>query len=132
MEINKESLQKEKDRQTAVYQSVLSCFKYGRANAIHMKDLQRYSGLDNRRLRKVIELIRRDGVCVCSDEAGYYLPETAAELEKYIKRVERTAKSTFFTLKTARTELAKMNNAEQISVDEIGGEKYVKEETDTD
>lgn len=119
MEINKESLQKEKDRQTAVYQSVLSCFKYGRANAIHMKDLQRYSGLDNRRLRKIIELIRRDGVCVCSDEAGYYLPETAAELEKYIKRVERTAKSTFFTLKTARTELAKMNNAKQMSIEEI-------------
>lgn len=119
MEKNTESLQKEKDRQTAVYQSILSCFKYGRANAIHLHNLQRYSGLDNRRLRKIIELIRRDGVCVCSDEAGYYLPETAAELEKYIKRVERTAKSTFFTLETAKHELAKMDTVEQMTIDEV-------------
>lgn len=119
MEKNTESLQKEKDRQTAVYQSILSCFKYGRANAIHLHNLRRYSGLDNRRLRKIIELIRRDGVCVCSDEAGYYLPETAAELEKYIKRVERTAKSTFFTLETAKHELAKMDTVEQMTIDEV-------------
>lgn len=109
-----------KKHQTEMYYLVLSCFKYGRANAIHMKDLQRYSGLDNRRLRKVIEFIRRDGICVCSDDAGYYLPETAAELERYIRRVEATAKSTYFTLKTAKAELAKMNSAEQVIIDGYG------------
>lgn len=108
-----------KEQRSEMYRVVLSCFRYGRANAIHLHDLQRYSGLNNRALRKVIELIRRDGVCVCSDEAGYYLPETAVELEKYIRRVEKTAKSTFFTLKTAKAELKKMNNAQQLTVDEI-------------
>lgn len=113
----------EKTRQTALYKSLLACFCYGKANAIHLHDLQRYSGLDSRRLRKIIELIRRDGVCVCSDEAGYYRPETAEELEKYIKRVEATAKSTFYTLKTAKAELAKMQNEEpkQLSISDIMG-----------
>lgn len=107
--------------QTELYKTVLSCFRYGRANAVHMKDLERYSQLDNRRLRKIIELIRRDGVCVCADESGYYLPETAAELEKYITRVEATAKSTFFTLKTAKTELAKMQGetSKQLTISDV-------------
>ena len=111
----------EKARQTALYKSVVACFRYGRANAVHMNDLQRYSGLDNRRLRKMIELIRRDGVCICADEAGYYRPETAEELEKYIKRVEATAKSTFYTLRTAKNELAKMRHEEpkQLTIDDI-------------
>lgn len=111
----------EKVRQTALYKSILACFSYGRANAIHLHDLQRYSELDSRRLRKIIELIRRDGVCICSDEAGYYRPENAAELEKYIKRVEATAKSTFYTLKTAKIELAKMKNEDitQLTISDI-------------
>ena len=105
-----------------MYYLVLSCFKHGRVNAIHLSDLQRYSRLDNRALRKIIELIRRDGICVCSDDAGYYLPETAAELERYIRRVEATAKSTFYTLQTAKKELAKMNAAEQTVISGFDGD----------
>lgn len=118
----KEKLTKEEAtlRDSELYKSVLACFKYGRANAIHSEDLQRFSGLDTRQLRRIVELIRRDGVCVCADNAGYYLPETAAELERYIRRVEATAKSTYFTLKTAKAELAKMNSAEQVIIDGYG------------
>ena len=102
---------------TDLYKSVLSCFRYGRANAVHLKELERLNNLDSRTMRKIIELIRREGVCICSDNAGYYYPETAEEVARYIKRVEATAKSTFITLRTAKAELAKMNNSEQISID---------------
>ena len=110
-----------KTRQTALYKSLLACFRYGRANAIHLNDLQRYSGLNSRALRKMIELIRRDGVCICSDETGYYRPENAEELEKYIKRVEATAKSTFYTLRTSKLELARMKNEDitQLTISDI-------------
>ena len=111
----------EKARQTALYKSLLACFRYGKANAVHLNDLKRYAELDGRRLRKMIELLRRDGICICSDEAGYYRPETAEELESYIKIVEATAKSTFYTLRTAKAELAKMQNQEpqQLTISEI-------------
>lgn len=88
-----------------IYKSLLACFRYGKANAIKSKDLERMNNINTRQLRKMVELIRRNGVCVCSDEAGYYRPENKTELERYIKRVEATAKSTFYTLRTAKSEL---------------------------
>lgn len=89
----------------SIYKSVLSCFRYGRANAIHQKQLQKLTSLDSRQLRKIIELIRRNGVCVVSDNNGYYLPETREELEQYIRRTEKMARSIFFTLQTAKKAL---------------------------
>lgn len=86
---------------------VLCCFRYGRRNAIHMKDLAKYNSLSTRELRKVIELLRRKGVCIVSDEKGYYFPDNAEDLRKYIKKVEQTAMSTFYTLRTAKEELHK-------------------------
>ncbi len=123
MEENKKTFQLEaQQKQTELYKRILSCFRYGRANAIHLHELERLSGLDSRSLRKIIELMRRNGECICSDETGYYRPETLSELEKYIKRVEATAKSLFYTLKTARAEFKKMGGVEyeQMSFDEIG------------
>lgn len=81
---------------TNTYSLVLSHFRKGKENGIHLQELEKITGLDNRALRKVIEVIRRNGVCVCSDENGYYLPANADELERYIKRVSKTARSTFF------------------------------------
>lgn len=119
---NNEPRQTEKRSQTELYRDILACFKYGRANAVHLKELELLTGLNSRALRLIIERIRRDGNTICADENGYYLPETIAELEKYIHRAEAMAKSTFYTLRTARKELEKMRNAgyEQISIDEIG------------
>ena len=98
------------------YSLVLSHFRKGRENGIHLQELEKITRLDNRTLRKVIESIRRSGVCVCSDENGYYLPANADELERYIKRVNKTARSTFFTLQTARNELEKIQINKQLSL----------------
>ena len=109
---------------TNTYSLVLSHFREGRENGIHLQELEKITGLDNRALRKVIEAIRRNGVCVCSDENGYYLPANVDELERYIKRVSKTARSTFFTLQTARNELEKIQINKQLSLFSKDGTFY--------
>lgn len=94
---------------TDIYKKVLSCFGYGRRNAMHMRQLAKLNQLSERELRKVIEIIRRSGICVVSDNSGYYFPETREEIESYIKRMERMAKSTFYTIKAARNELERID-----------------------
>ncbi len=96
-----------------IYKSVLSCLGYGKSNAISSKRLIKLNGLTERELRKVVEIIRRSGVCVISDESGYYFPETRNELEKYIKRTRKMASSIFDTLETAQKKLENFDETEK-------------------
>lgn len=76
----------------------------GSENGIHLCELSKYSGIEDRYLRKAIEQIRRAGIVILSDaEHGYYLPDNSAELAAYIRKEERRARSTFYTLKSAKT-----------------------------
>lgn len=129
---NKKLSEVEEKRQTEIYKSLLSCFRYGRANAIKSKDLEKYFKLNRRELQLMIENIRKSGVCLCADNAGYYFAENTDELERYIKRVEAMAKNTFRNLQSAKTELKRMNEAEQINFEKIGGDIHAKEKADTD
>ncbi len=52
----------------------------GRRNAIGLKQLRMWTGLDSRIIRKLIEKERRGGVAILADNAtGYYLAENEAE-----------------------------------------------------
>jgi hypothetical protein len=75
----------------------------GRSRAIGMGELYRevygepYSHRinDTRRLRTIIRELREEGMAICSTSAmrggGYYLPETAQELEEECERLSRKA-----------------------------------------
>lgn len=83
--------------------------KRGEGNAISTKDLTALTGLTERELRKRIETLRRQRVYIISSTKGYYMPANLAELDKYIQRESRRAKSTLFTLrefKKLRREIA--------------------------
>ena len=90
----------------------LSCIHKGRRNAIKTKDLKRLSGMDERTIRRIIELLRRKGHVIVSDTNGYYFPETVGELESYVKKTDKQARSIFFTLQTARNELKRLKDEE--------------------
>lgn len=68
--------------------------------------------LTDRDLRKCIETMRRAGIIIASSSKGYYLPATRKELEEYIKRTEKAARSIFATLKYARRALKKTESCE--------------------
>lgn len=88
----------------------------GKYNAIHTIEIQKRTGTSEREIRKTIENLRRKGTCICSGANGYYLPETEEELIQYIRTVKKTAKSSLYTLKTARRELKRMQTTEQMKM----------------
>lgn len=88
--------------ETPPYNQILSFIGDGKSNAIHKSELVRFTGLADRELRKIIEFLRRKGIVIISDNNGYYFPQNESELKTYIHQEECRAKSTFYTLKSAR------------------------------
>ncbi len=90
------------------YATILSAIGTGCENARHKKQLVRLTGMNERALRKSIEHLRREGFVIISDKSGYYFPKTTDELEDYVRTVSKRARSTFYTLKSARQMLKTM------------------------
>ncbi|KAA0257195.1 hypothetical protein FHQ18_11565 [Deferribacter autotrophicus] len=75
----------------------------GKHNAISMVELYKHVFSEEpeskvngtRKIRKVIEMMRREGVPICAtqekDGSGYYLAAAGSELEDYCKRLRRRA-----------------------------------------
>lgn len=84
-------------------EQVLAAIGTGASAARSSKELRRIAGIgSDRELRRTIETLRRSGHVIISGDRGYYLPETAAEVKRHIKKESRRARSIFFTLKSAR------------------------------
>lgn len=94
------------------YRKILSLLRYGKENAIPRKELVISIKISEREVRRAIEIIRRTGICIISDLTGYYLPGNKLEIERYIRKTERTAKSHFYTLRAARKALKKYEEME--------------------
>jgi len=101
-------------------QIILPLLRSGRDNARKRLDLMAATGLRDRVFRKGVEALRRAGVVICSGEQGYYLPATLEEVQCFIRREEARAKSTFYTLQSARQlEAAMLAQGEQIRFSEV-------------
>lgn len=75
----------------------------GTQNGVHLRELKKYTGIEERNIRKAIEQMRRAGMVILSNaKNGYYFPINSEELAAYIRKEERRAKSTFYTLKSAK------------------------------
>jgi len=98
------------------FNKILVQIGYGKKNSIFMKDLAEKAHLSQRDLRKAIEHIRRSGIVILSGNAGYYFPSNKLELIKYIKQTTCTAKSTLYTLKSARSLLRSLNSENRCNV----------------
>ncbi len=66
--------------------NVLSTHR-GQANGIHVAALERITGLPERQLRKRIAELRKEGTAICGKPStGYFIAETAAELDEFCIR----------------------------------------------
>lgn len=73
----------------------------GQENAVPLQQLVKLSGHDNRTTRKLIEIERRMGTPICSDnQTGYYLAADAGELERFVRSMMHRASEIW---KTARS-----------------------------
>lgn len=86
---------------------------HGAENAITGDSLVREMGLaDLRQLTAIIERERKEGVPICAScvcDRGYYLAETPAELEEYIKSLDRRLKNIRLTRTACDETLRRMS-----------------------
>lgn len=97
-------------RQSGLVASVL---QYGEENAVPGKYLVGLLDLkDGRELTKRIERERREGAPICattnSDNPGYFLAESPAELEKYIHSLDRRLRHVRATREACQDTLLRM------------------------
>lgn len=85
--------------------------KTGQCNALSPEYLTERLNLGTvRALQKQVEKERREGAVILSTSippGGYYLPENAGEIRKFIRTLENTADNTLGSLKSAREYLEK-------------------------
>lgn len=86
---------------------ILSVLRTGKDNYTSTEYLEHITGLSKRDVRRVVEDLRRHGAVIISDNSGYYLPENADELARFVRKEEKRAKSVLYTLKSARQLLKK-------------------------
>lgn len=69
---------------------ILDKIPTGERNAVKAGELASVLGLSERETRRKIEMLRRDGVLICSTYnakgGGYYRPESISEMEQYFTR----------------------------------------------
>ena len=100
---------------------ILQHIRAGRENAIPRSDLIKVTGMRDRMLRLEIEAMRRAGVVILADVVGYYLPGDLDEVQAFIRQESSRARSTFFTLRSARKLAEQMQaQGEQIRIEGAG------------
>lgn len=87
------------------FERILEQIPTGKENAVHMRELSEAVGLPDRVLRAKIRQLRLDGFEICSDERGYYFPETRQERESWVKRSRKRGVSGFASARASRKAL---------------------------
>lgn len=84
-----------------VSEKICSALRTGENNAVSLAEMCSISGLDNRHTRLIIEDLRRKGTVICSSDKGYFYPENASELGRYVRKEKSRSNSIDLTLKAA-------------------------------
>lgn len=91
----------------------------GKANAVRSKVLAEACGFHSvRELQAAIEKERRAGAVILSttsDGGGYYLPASEAEVKVFIRTLQRRAKNTLLSVRSAEEYLRRADGQEQIA-----------------
>ena len=74
-------------------------------SAVSREMLCEWTGLPDRKVRRLIESARREGVMILSFGNGYYISEDLEELRKYYAQERRRAISILARLKVMRRKL---------------------------
>lgn len=67
----------------------LSEYHIGSENAVHCKVLAEALNVGTRKVQKSIKELRQNLVPVCSDNNGYFIAGTSADIHKTMKRLKR-------------------------------------------
>lgn len=71
---------------------VAGLLSYGAGNGLTIRDLERITGWPGRSIRKAIEIERRDGALIISDNRnGYYLTGDPGEAQRFARSMRHRA-----------------------------------------
>ena len=88
---------------------------FGQRNAVPLQQLHKLSGMDSRTARRMIEIERRTGTPICSDnQTGYYLAEDAAELAQFIRSMQHRAAEIWKTARALEDTLQRASGQERM------------------
>lgn len=71
----------------------------GEKNALTAETLSEMTGIGRRELYRKIELERSDGAFICASDRGFFLPETAKDIEIFYERYSRRCKKQLYTVR---------------------------------
>ena len=87
---------------------IYELLNHGHENAITAARLAEYFNTDIRSIQRAVSNERMNGAVIAGSGKGYFIPDTPEELERYIARAEKQARSCFVPLRSAKDQLKKM------------------------
>lgn len=90
-----------------VSEIILQSVGKGEENAVHLSELVKLTQLSERDTRRAIETLRIKGLLICSNECGYFKPNTPDELRRYVRQEQARLRSIYRRTAPARKSLKK-------------------------
>ena len=79
------------------------------------KDLSLVTGLDERTVRTHVEVLRREGNEICSNEHGYWIAKDEKDLNRFLAAYEAHAKSRLYTAHKMRMHRRSVEDQERLA-----------------
>ena len=96
--------------------SLIDLLPHGKSRAVSMKHLSDVFGCTERDVRSMIHRARCNGAAIAGDSAGYYIPETREELQRWVRLAKKRSLSGLKALKAARQQLRELEGQESLDV----------------
>lgn len=108
---------------TILFKCYETIVPHGTANAISATRLAELCGCTTREIRRAVELLRRQGVLICSScdgkGGGYYLPENDKETAAYLGRQLSRIGNIWAALRPFKEHLRGLPIDGQLALDEL-------------
>ena len=92
---------------------IYELLNHGHENAITAARLAEYFNTDIRGIQRAVSNERMNGAVIAGSDKGYFIPDTPEELERYIARADKQARSCLYALRSARQQLRKMQSEKE-------------------
>ena len=77
-------------------------------NFMHLKDLQSFTGIKERKITAIIQELRKEGIPILSHRIrGFWLSEDEVEIKNWIKEWENETKRRFLVIKELKRKFVK-------------------------
>ena len=84
---------------------IIEQLRKGKNKAVTNRTLQEITNLSRREVSATVHALREQGMIICSDTHGYYIPSDTAELISGYNTLWKKAVSNLAALKTMRAEI---------------------------